>query len=138
MKLAFAVVLAGTASLCGQALAHPAAPCANGSEAIIRVSKINPGSSIEAFDKAAHDHLAWYRSHGFKDNDLDVATVLAPGAKSAALAPSKNQVMTIHYNPPDFARVNAMHDKAWDAFIGEYRASSTVIGEYTVCLPKHR
>lgn len=126
MKLALAAVLAGTVSLCGQALAHT---CANGSEAIIRVSKINPGSSITAFDKAAHDHLAWYRSHGFRDNDLDVATVLAP---------SKAEVMTIHYNPPDFARVNALHDKAWDAFIAEYRASSTVTNEYTVCLPKRR
>lgn len=112
-------------------VAAQAQVCATGDVARIRASKITPTGSMAGFQQAVADHLAWYKSHGFKLDQV-VAPVLvydSTGKESS----SKDEVVTIATgdNVPRDKR-----DAGWDGFVAKYRANSTILSEKVVCLPK--
>jgi hypothetical protein len=122
----------------GHAAAQPVEACKTGTIAIVRLSTIKPTGTLAGFNRAVSDHANWYRQHGFSTNALVVADVLVTDPGTGHWVASKEKVMTIHYNPPSDESVKPKHDAAWDAFVKEYSAASTMNNEYAACLPKRR
>ncbi len=112
--------------------------CANGSVAVVRINAIKATSSRASFDQAVKEHMKWYRDHGFKENDLEVIDVVAFDQASQTASIAANQVMTIHRNPPGPDKTLDLRDAGWEAYVAAYRASSSVVSENTVCLPKRK
>lgn len=104
-------------------------PCPAGTQyATIRHSMIMPGK-WGVFTKAVADHQAWYAQHG---NGSTTSIVRVIAARDGAASLSDTEAVTItRYalkEPPP-------HDAGWDAFLAEYKASSTVKDDMRVCLP---
>ncbi|MFX8593517.1 hypothetical protein ABTM36_20465, partial [Acinetobacter baumannii] len=71
-------------------------PECNGSRAIIRISEIKPGGTMDGLLAAVAAQKAWYRSHGVTDNEIFAARIQERGEPGF----SDKQVMTYHVNPP--------------------------------------
>ncbi len=112
--------------------------CANGSVAVLRVNSIKPASSRASFEQAVNEHMKWYRDHGFKENDMEIVDVLTFDRASQTSGIATSQVMTIHRNPPGADKTLALRDAAWQAYVAAYRASSSIVSENTVCMPKRK
>ena len=110
--------------------------CPNGTIAIVRLNTIKATGSRAGFDQAVKDHMKWYRDHGFKDNEMQVANVLKYDPKSNQTSVSKTEVLSIHTNPPGPEKTGPLRDAAWDAYVAEYRTNSDIAHEHGVCLPK--
>lgn len=114
--------------------AAPDAPCPSGNIAIIRISKIAPGGSMAGFDKALADHAKWYADHGFGEDRITEAPVLMFDPVAKTLGRSADTVMTFHMHAHDVPMEK--HDKAWDAYVAEYRANSVIQTETVACMPQ--
>ncbi|MGI4880107.1 MAG: hypothetical protein ACRYG4_21755 [Janthinobacterium lividum] len=110
--------------------AHAAGVCGAGTMATMRVSRLIPGGTVAGFNEAVHDHAAWYASHGLKDDSFVTAPTVTPGRGSTTL--STTTFVTIHV----YGSGEPKHDAAWDAYVGKYRANSTIASEARFCLPK--
>jgi hypothetical protein len=110
----------------------PAAQC-DGDYAIVRVSQIAPGSSTEEFLKVVETHKAWYRSHGFMNNEIYATKILVQDATTKAWKYSDTEIMTFHVRPPREIKV----DSEWEAFVKRYKNISDIKSEYIICLPRH-
>jgi len=93
--------------------------------AAMRHDIVKPGKWT-GFEKAVADHSAWYASHKNGTKTVIARTLAPKGGLSSTEA-----VTITRYAPG--AQPN--HDAAYDAFIAEYRASSTVKDEVRLCLP---
>src|SRR5262249_1080447 len=82
----------------------PAGPRCEGDPTIVRISKITPTGTMEGFMKAVEAHLAWYRSHGYKDNLIYAAKIMTQDPVTNAMKYSDTEVMTFHVRPPEDAR----------------------------------
>jgi hypothetical protein len=104
-------------------------PACSGAYGIIRTSTILPGK-MATVEKAAADQKAWYAAHhdGTKTYLLKVVHRSASGE---TLATDEVMTMTIHPHDEPMPK----RDAAWDAFVAEYKASSTIKSETTVCMP---
>jgi hypothetical protein len=111
-------------------------PACDGEITVVRVSKIKPGGSMNGFMQAVAAHLAWYRSHGFKDNRIVAARVLEPEAPGGKFGYSEKTVLTYHFNPPGMSNTPGRGDEAWKAYVKLYRDNSDIQSEYVTCMPK--
>jgi hypothetical protein len=127
-------ILAGACLAALFALPAAADVCSKGQVAVVRVSTLKSPASRPAFDKAVSDQIAWYRSHGITSNKIVTAEVidLSTGTPMA----STKDVMTIHYDPPAAMGKQPAVDDGYKAFVKEFRDSSDITTEKTVCLPK--
>ena len=132
IALFLAVLTFQTAS----AFAQNSLPACDGDIAIVRVSQILPGGSMQGFLAAAAAHKAWYRANGVKDNDIVVSRVLAEDEKTHAIKYSETEVLTYHLRPPAPERTPNRGDEAWKAYVKQYRDNSEIKFEYMTCLPK--
>jgi hypothetical protein len=115
--------------------AHAQTPedlCKGGQLAILRLSTLKSPAARETFDKATHDHMAWYRSHGYANNRQLVGSVLDFDPATKTVTASPNEVMTLHIGGPEVPRDK--QDAAWASFVSEYRNSSDVTSTKIVCL----
>jgi hypothetical protein len=126
--LALAAALAVAAPVLAQAPAPTMAPRCAGEVQVVRVSKLKPGASVADFEKAVAQHMAWYRSHGFTQNEQRIGRVMTPQGLS------EDTVMTVHVNAPGVPRDK--RDAGWEAFVAAYRAISDVTSENLVCFAK--
>jgi hypothetical protein len=99
---------------------------------LIRINTIKPGQNA-LYEKAAKDHLKWYRDHGFMDNDITATPLLETTDHGATWTASSTKMLSIHRNDP--GAPTSMHDAAWAAYVAEYRASSDIMTEIPTCLP---
>ena len=106
----------------------------NGDIATVRLSQIKPTSSLPVFMKAMDAHRAWYRSHGFTNNEIFGARVIVVDAATKTEKYSDTEILTFHVRPP----VVGKPDAAWDAYVRQYRDSADIQNEYRVCMPKNR
>jgi hypothetical protein len=113
-----------------------APPACDGTFAVVRVSEIKPGGSIQGFMAAVAAHKAWYRANGITDNDIYATRVLVPDEKTKAPVYSDKQIMTWHINPPAPARTTKRGDAAWNAYVKMYQDNSTIKTETMTCMPK--
>lgn len=115
------------------AVPEPASPCAPGRHvATIRTSRIKPGGSMAAFQRAEAEQEAWYAAHKLPDR-LFLAPVLT--RSGGTLAPSDSEVMTVHVHRGDRTRAFPPRDAAWTAFVGAFKANSQIVSTSHVCLP---
>lgn len=115
--------------------AAAADPLCSGQVAVIRVSALKAARSRAAFDKAVASQIAWYRSHGVTSNKIVEANVIEVGNGKPPMISAK-EVVTIHYDPPTAAGKQPAIDDGYRAFVKEFRDSSDIASEKTVCLPK--
>ncbi len=126
------VAAAGLAATGAQAqtAASPVELCKGGQLAVVRMNAVKPGAKA-AYEKAARDHLAWYRSHGFAQNRLLVGPVIT-GDRTKGFTASETEFASIHLDspgvPPD------KRDAAWDAYVKGYRDASDLTVDKFVCL----
>lgn len=93
----------------------------------VRYGVIKPGQ-MALYRKAVADHQAWYASHG---NKTTVAFIQVATAKSGKPTYDDGAAMSIvTYDPAP----QPAHDAAYDAFVKEYRDSSTVSEEHRGCM----
>lgn len=113
-----------------------APPACDGNIAVIRVSEIKPGGTINGFMAAVAAHKAWYRANGITDNDIYATRILVPDEKTKAPKYSDKQIMTFHINPPGPARTPKRGDAAWNAYVKMYQDNSEIKTEVMTCMPK--
>jgi hypothetical protein len=103
------------------------AACAGGAIGILRISKIKPEGTMEGFLAAAAANQAWYREHGYKDNEQIVLRELATRGQGLR----NDEVITLHVNPP---ASTSGQDAAYRAFVEQYRKNSEIETQSYVCL----
>ncbi|RAK69092.1 hypothetical protein [Phenylobacterium kunshanense] len=113
-----------------QTAKSPVELCKGGQLAVVRMNAVKPGAKA-AYEKAARDHLAWYRSHGYAQNRLMVGPVIT-GDRANGYTASETEFASIHMDspgvPPD------KRDAGWDAYVKAYRDSSDLTVDKFVCL----
>ena len=110
----------------------PAAQC-DGNYAIVRISELVPGGSMEEFLKVVEVHKAWYRSHGFMNNEIYAAKIFVQDEATKVHKSSDTEIMTFHVRPPSEVKIDA----EWVAFVKRYEDIAHVKSAYFVCLPKN-
>jgi hypothetical protein len=119
---------AGAANAAGAA--SPLDLCKGGQLVSLRINTVKPGAK-DAYEKAARDHIAWYRSHGYKENRLLTGPVIT-GARGEGWTASETEYASLHMDapgvPPD------KRDAGWDAYVKAYRETSDLAVEKFVCL----
>lgn len=126
-------IIAATALLAVSALpAFAADKVCNGEAAVIRVSTLK--GTRAPFEKAVTDQIAWYKAKGITTNRIVTANVIDMSSGKPMV--SAKEVMTIHYNPPAATGTQPAVDDSYKAFVKEFRDSSDISVEKTVCLPK--
>lgn len=130
--IAAAVAAVAGLAASGQAFAAdtPDTLCKGGELVSLRVNVVK-GDKAAAYDKAAKDHIGWYRSKGYKDNKLMVGPVLVRNA-DGSWSNSPNERVSAHMNPPGVPRDK--QDAGWAAYVQEYRDTSDVTVEKFACL----
>ena len=136
----FGLLQAPTA-LSQTAAPHPGAdgappPC-DGDIANVRLTEISPTGTMEGYLKAVAGQKAWYRAHGFKDNEIFVSRIMVMDPATKSLKYSNTQVLAFHIRPP-YMPGSTGHDPAWDAFHQQYRENSDLKQSFNVCMPKAR
>jgi len=129
-------------TLAGPTPSGVVAPSCEGQFVLLRLDKIKKGGTIEGVEKAAQDHLAWYRNNGFKDNDVVAARVLKYDPASNSYVNDDSLIVTLHVNPPaetatqtDHKEMSQESTAAWHAYVREYDANSDILATVPVCLP---
>ncbi len=79
-------------------------------------------------------HLAWYRSHSFKDNEIVVARVTGTEPDKW----SDTEAITYHYRPPGMGAPRGRGDAAWNAYVKLYQENSEIKTLYIASMPKLR
>lgn len=108
-------------------------PC-DGNPSIFRISAIKHSGSMEGFLKALEAHKDWYRSHGYKDNEIYPSKVLVQDRGSKKWKYSDREIMVVHVRPPQ----DVKRDAAWHAYVKQYSDNSEIKSEYFACVPKQR
>lgn len=128
-SIVLVAALSAASAVQAQMPAAPAPVCPAGTQyTTIRHSTVTPGQWA-AFEKAVADHQAWYAAHG-NGTTTAIVRMLAPRGGTAPLSQSEAVTITRYAETPQPA-----HDASWDAFIAEYKASSTIKDEMRVCMP---
>jgi hypothetical protein len=127
--------LAPTSALSQNAdvISLPAVPACDGDLAIVRVSEITPGGNMQQFLRVVDAHKAWYRSHGFANNEIYTAKILVQDDTTKTWKYSDTEIMVFHVRPPWTLK----RDAAWDAYVQQYSDISNVKSLYITCLPKN-
>ena len=112
-----------------------AAPPCDGDVANVRLTEIIPGGTMDGYLKAVADHRAWYRAHGFKNNEIFVSKLMVEDPATHKLTYSKDRVVAFHIRPP-YMGGSTGHDAGWDAFHAEYSKNSNIVTTYNICIPR--
>lgn len=124
-------------SVIAQQAPAPKPLACNGSVAIVRVSEIKAGGTMEGFMNAVAAHRAWYRNNGITDNEIYAARVIVRDEHTGVESYSDTEVLTFHINPPAAERTPKRGDDAWNAYVKMYRDNSDLKSEYMTCMPKN-
>ena len=131
MKTSIVLAAVGLSLACTPALAQ-VRNCPAGQQWVVaRVSKIT--GTQAGFDDAVHDHIKWYRDHGYKANTIITGPVMERSDKGEPTA-SKDMVLSLHLDDPGVPPEK--YDDAWRAYVAKYRANSQIVSETSGCLPK--
>lgn len=125
------LILAGTAGVAQAAgAASPLELCKGGQLMSLRLNTIKPGQTA-AYEKAARDHMAWYRGHGYSGNRMLVGPVIT-GNRAEGWTASNSEYASVHMDapgvPPD------KRDAGWDAYVKEYRDASDLSVDKFACV----
>jgi hypothetical protein len=116
--------------------AGPATPACTGDIVTVRRIEIKPPATLEKYLQTMDVHRAWYRSHGFKNNEIFAAKIVVKDPSSGAASYSTSELIAYHIRPPYGPNTTNVHDPAWIAFHKTYGEISRIKDQYQVCVPK--
>jgi|ERR1700722_9965296 hypothetical protein len=119
------------------AVAQSPMPACDGDLAIVRVSEIKPGGTMQGFLAAVDAHKAWYRANGITDSQIFASRVILRDQATRDFKYSDKQVLTYHIRPAAPDRTPNRGDEAWKAYVKLYQDNSEIKDEYLTCIPKH-
>lgn len=109
-------------------------PACDGDIALVRVSAIKAGGTMQNFLAAIAAQKAWYRANGVTDNQLYAARIVLRETGEF----SEKEALSYHVKPPAIDRIPNRGDAAWKAFVKLFQENSEVKAEYTTCVPKEK
>ena len=98
-----------------------------------RISTITAKGNMAGFLKAAADHEAWFKAHGYTGDTFGVAREFAYDREKKTFSLSEKEVVTVHINPSQVPPEK--QDEAYKAFVKEYRDNSDITTEKFLCTP---
>jgi hypothetical protein len=125
MKIRMLAAAATFVVLVAPVAAQAASPCGDAQMVTSRVSKLTPKGTAAGLAAALAAHKAWYAKAGLKD-------MFTMGPVLVGDKPSTSEFASLHVH----GAAPGKHDAAWDAYVAQYRANSTITSEATYCLPK--
>ena len=135
MRIAmFSVVL----FTCLSAFAQSGMPPCDGDIALVRISQIKPGGTMDGFLAAVAAQKAWYRTNGSNDNEIVVSRVWEADQSTGQGKYSDSVAITYHVRPPAVATLPNRGDAAWKAFTKLFQDNSEIKNQYTTCTLKTR
>lgn len=106
-------------------------PECSGTYAIVRLTEMTNGSTVDQYMQALAQHKAWFAKHGYKDQ-IFAAQILERDPDGAAHF-SKHQLITYHFIEP--GSKPPVHDAEWDAYVKAYASISSIKESYVACIP---
>lgn len=131
-RLIVAAAAVAMVSAAAPAAAQSACP-AGSSVAVMRLSKLVPGGSMDGVRQAIADHTKWYAGHGFARDKFMLAPVLLYDPATTKTSTAPDQFYTIHRYASNVGQDK--HDAAWDAYVAEYGKNSTIVTTTLICMP---
>jgi hypothetical protein len=115
----------------------PTYPACAGDVETVRLIGLKPPATVEVYIKNMDVHRAWYRAHGFRDNEIFAARILVADPVTGALTYSTTELLAYHIRPPYGPNTTNVHDPEWIAFHKVYDEISTIKDQHQVCMPKY-
>jgi hypothetical protein len=115
----------------------PAYPACAGDIVTVRHIEVKPPATIEMYLKTMDVHRAWYRAHGFKDNEIFAAKIVVADPATGARTYSTTELLAYHIRPPYGPNTTNVHDPEWIAFHKTYDEISVIKEQHQVCMPKN-
>ena len=128
------VLLLTATAIITAASAFAQMPACDGDIAMVRLSAIKPGGTMQNFLAAVAAQKAWYRANGVKDNEIFAARIVVP----SSFEMSDTEVFSYHLRPPSNDRIPNRGDAAWKAFVKLFQDNSEIKNQYMTCMPKEK
>jgi hypothetical protein len=129
--IAAAVLGTATAAAAADVPGDPMDVC-KGKLEIFRIHKIKPTGTMAGFLKAAADHDAWFKSHGYTGDGVGVARQMEYDEKKKTFSFSEKEVVTVHFNPSGVPIEK--QDADYKAFEKEYNDNADILTERLFCV----
>jgi hypothetical protein len=147
LQLKTAVVLSalGLSVLAGSVLVRasdqtlppsPAAPACAGDIVTVRRIALKPPATVDTYLRNMDVHRAWYRAHGFVNNEIFGSRIVVTDPATGRPGYSITELIAFHIRPPYGPNTTTVHDPEWIAFHKTYDQISTIRDQYQVCMPK--
>jgi DNA-binding beta-propeller fold protein YncE len=117
--------------------ASPAMPPCAGDIATVRRIEIIAPATIDDYLRNMDVHRAWYRAHGFRDNEIYAARVVAADAAAGVAGYSNSELIAYHVRPPYGPNNTTVRDPDWVEFHKVYDRISRIKDQYQACVPKN-
>jgi hypothetical protein len=114
----------------------PATPACAGDIVTVRRIELKPPATIDSYLHNMDIHRAWYRLHGFKNNEIFGARILLTDPQTGTAGYSSTELIAFHIRPPYGPNTTSVHDPAWIAFHKTYDEISRIKDQYQVCMPR--
>lgn len=125
--------LAILATLPESAFAQDGICPAGSAPAVLRVSKLIAGGTLDGARNAVSLHQKWYADHGYAADRILFEPVMTIDATAGRPVPSTDQFVTVHTRSSEVPP--AKHDESWQAFVAAYNAQSAIVSTVITCLP---
>ena len=113
-----------------------AQPACAGDIVTVRRIEMKPPATIEQYLQTMDVHRAWYRQHGFKNNEIFAGRILVTDPLTGDATYSTTELIAYHVRPPYGPNTTTVTDPDWIAFHKTYDAISRIKDQYQVCMPK--
>jgi hypothetical protein len=137
LRIAILIVLSAWIQASAEELPpSPPAPACAGDIVTVRRIEIKPPATLEQYLKTMDVHRAWYRRHGFKNNEIFAARIVVTDPSTGKTSYSTSELIAYHIRPPYGPNTTTVHDPAWIAFHKTYDEISSIKEQYQICMPK--
>jgi hypothetical protein len=114
----------------------PASPACAGDIVTVRRIEMKAPATLEQYLQTMDVHRAWYRRHGFTNNEIFAARIVLTDPSTGKATYSTTELIAYHVRPPYGPNTTTVHDADWIAFHKTYDAISRIKEQYQICMPK--
>ncbi len=113
----------------------PASPTCAGDIVTVRRIEMKAPATLEQYLQTMDVHRAWYRRHGFTNNEIFAARIVLTDPSTGEATYSTTELIAYHVRPPYGPNTTTVHDADWIAFHKTYDAISRIKEQYQICMP---
>jgi hypothetical protein len=113
----------------------PASPACAGDIVTVRRIEMKAPATLEQYLQTMDVHRAWYRRHGFMNNEIFAARIVLTDPSTGNATYSSTELIAYHVRPPYGPNTTTVHDADWIAFHKTYDAISRIKEQYQICMP---